>query len=341
MRLLAIAALVACGGKSAPPVIDKPVEPPVVEAPCAPAGVVPLAADGTLACRELPFAVQFPAGTELTRQNDRALTLYTAKLERGAMLLIAEPRTDAPDAARITGLLEMLARAVTPDAVSTPIDAPKLPGTTAAAAIKFTTPDGGEGIVHGFVANHWLVALSVGASIPESPARPDKPGAQAFLASIKVKPLPTGTTRYALADGAHLDLPASSWSTGTQPPSDGVRSEVIHVAPDRGIWIGVRELEMRDRCTYLKGAVEGPQDDIAERLKTIYSNTQHPLSKIERAKLGDLAVYAEADSPTTHVVMYLVCDGKTVVQLTVAGEKPTAELRPHLDEVAKSLVGAR
>ncbi|MBA2544821.1 MAG: hypothetical protein H0V17_34570, partial [Deltaproteobacteria bacterium] len=124
---------------------------------------------------------------------------------------------------------------------------------------------------------------------------------------------------------------------------DGVLSEVIHLAPDRGVWIGVRELELRDRCDYLKGAARtGSGDDIADRLKAIYSNADNPLSNIARAKHGDVSVYAEADSPsTTHVVMYLVCAGKTVVQLTVAGEKPSSELRPHLDEVAKTLVGAK
>ena len=80
---------------------------------------------------------------------------------------------------------------------------------------------------------------------------------------------------------------------------------------------------------------------VTRRSCAIYSNTQNPLGKIERAKFGDISVYAEAASEPRHVVMYLICSGKSVVQLSAAGERPFAELRLHLDEVAKSLVGSK
>ncbi len=343
MRSLVIAVVaVACGGKSAPPT-DKPVDKPVVVEPsCAPAGPIELPADGHLHCRELPLEVRFPPGTVLSRQNDRAMTLYSAKLDKGVMALVAEPRTDTPDGPRIEALLLSLVKGIAADAAISVVPAPTIAGTTTSAALTFTTPDGGAGIARGYYANHWLFALAVGARSADAPMRPDKPTAQAFLASLTLKPLATGIQKHPLADGASVELPASAWSTGAQPPQDGVRSEVIFLAPDRGAWIGVRELELRDRCDYLKGAATGPTDDIGERLRTIYSNAQNPLGKIERAKFGDVSVYAEADAAAAqHVVMYLICTGKTVVQLSAAGDKPNEELRVALDGVAKTLVGAK
>jgi hypothetical protein len=339
--VLVVVALVACGGKSTPVTPPPTVAPAPLEPSCPPGGIT-LSPEHRLSCRELPFEVTFPAGTELVRQSDRAMTLYSAKLDKGVMLVIAEPRTDAPDPKRLAMLLETLVKGIAADATITAVAPPTLPGASISTGFTFTTPDGGAGIVHGYFANHWLVAAVTGARLPTAPSRPDKPEAQAFLASLKLKPLPTGTRRHELANGGHITLPATAWPTTALPAQDGVVSEVVHLAPDRGVWIGVRELELRDRCDYHKGAVAGATDDIGERLKTIYSNAQNPLSKIERAKHGDVSVYAEADSPSsTQVVMYLICAGKTVVQLTVAGEKPSSELRPHLDEVAKTLVGAK
>jgi hypothetical protein len=342
MRLLALALLVACGGKAVP--VDKPVDKPAVvddSPPCAPAGPIALPPDGKLRCRELPFEVTFPTIKDLIRQDERTLTLYSAKLERGAMLIVVEPRSDTPDPARITQLLENLVKTIIPDATLAPAEAPAIANATASAAATFTTTEGGAGIARGYFANHFVIAMVVGASKPDAISRPEKPAAQQFLSSLTVKPLPTGARRYELANGGHVELPASAWPTMRPPISDGVRSEVIHLVPERGVWVGVRELEQKDRCEYLKGAVAGPQDDIADRLKSIYSNADNPLSKIERGKHGDISVYAEAESGPTRVTMYLICAAKTAVQLTVAGEKPHAELRPQLDEVAKTLVGAK
>jgi hypothetical protein len=97
----ACAIAIACGSSAVAP--KAPVAKPVAEAPaaaCAPAGDILLAADGRLRCKELPFSIAFPPGTKVTRQNDRALTLYSAQLERGVMVVVAEPRTDTPTAAQ-------------------------------------------------------------------------------------------------------------------------------------------------------------------------------------------------------------------------------------------------
>lgn len=338
MRWLALALLVACGGKVQTPEPEKPVPPVVVEPSCAPAGKIALPADGTLSCRELPLTVSFPAGTDLVRQNDRALTLYSAKLEKGVMAVVAEPRTDAPDGPSIEALLKTLIAGIAIDATTTTVPAPALAGTTASASVTFTTPDGGAGIARGYVAHHWMFAVLVGARSADSPARSDKPAAQAFLGSLVLKPLAEGIQKHALEGGGSVELPASAWSTGAQPPQEGVRSEIIYLAPERGAWLGVRELAPADHCAKLKADTDAA---LAERLKTMYSNAQNPLGKIERAKFGDISVYAEAASEPRHVVMYLICSGKSVVQLSAAGERPFAELRTHLDEVAKSLVGSK
>lgn len=337
MRWLALALVVACGGKQPTPEPEK-LPPVVVKPSCAPAGKIELPADGKLSCRELPLSVQFPAGTELTRQNDRALTLYSAKLDKGVMALVAEPRTDTVDGPSIEALLKTLVSGIAADAAIEPATAPALAGTTASAALTFTTPDGGAGVARGYFANHWMFAVLVGARSKDSPARADTPGAQAFLASLALAPLATGTQTHALAEGGTVELPASAWSTGMQPPVEGVRSEVIFLAPDRGAWLGVRELDPKDYCEKLKADNDA---QLAERLTTMYSNAQNPLGKIARATFGDISVYAEAASEPRHVVMYLICAGKTVVQLSAAGERPHAELRGQLDEVAKTLVGAK
>ncbi len=338
MRWLALALVVACGGKQVIPEPEKPLPPAVVKPSCAPAGKIELPADGLLSCRELPITIAFPPGTQLTRQNDRALTLYSAKLEKGVMALVAEPRTDAVDGPSIEALLKTLIAGVALDAATTSVTAPALAGTSASAAVTFTTPDGGAGVAHGYFANHWLFAVLAGARSKDSPARADTPAAQAFLASLALAPIAEGKQTHALVGGGSVELPASAWSTGTQPPQDGVRAEVIFLAPDRGAWLGVRELEPKDYCTLLKADTDA---QLAERLTKMYSNAQNPLGKIERAKFGDVAVYAEAASEPRHVVMYLICSGKSVVQLSAAGERPFAELRGHLDELAKSLVGAK
>jgi len=332
-------ALTACGSPApVAPVVPKPVDPPVP--PCSPAGDVALAPDGVLRCAELPVTVAFPPGSKILRQNDHALTVFSAKLEHGILLLVAEPRADAPDATRIRDLLTSLIKGIAADATVTPIDVPALAGASLATGLSFATPDGGAGEIHAYFANHWLIAAAVGGRLATTETRPDKPAAKAFLASLALRSVPTGNRRYPLADGAHLEIPASAWATGLQPAQDGVRSEEILMLPDAGVWLGIRELELRDRCTYLQGAVAGEHDDIGDRLKTIYASAQNPLARIERAQLGDISVYAEADSETMHVVMYLICAGKSIVQLTVAGDRPDAELRPTLDTVARTLVGA-
>jgi hypothetical protein len=332
-----VLAAVACGGTPAPKKPDPPPAAPLP--PCAPTGVV-LPAGGKLACRELPLSVTFPAGLKITRQNDRALALYSAELDRGVMALLVEPRLDVPDASRISELLIALIKGIRSDADTLTIAAPQLAGATVSVGLSFKTPDGGDGVAHGYYANDFVFAAIVGGTRPES--KPDTPAARAFLGSLELRPPVTaGTKRVALHGGAHLDLPANAWSTGAQPKQDGVHSEEIVILPDRKLWVGIRELEQRDRCDYLKGSVAGSPQDLGERLKVVFSNAQNPLTNIEPGKHGDFSVFAHADAGPMHVVMYVICAGKTALQLTVAGKQPNAELRPHLDEVARTLVGAK
>ena len=337
--LLAIA-LVACGGKGGTPASAKPTGGVTSSDPaCPPEGVIELA-DGHLRCRELPFELAFPPNTTLQRANEGNMTLFSAKLERGVIALVAEPRTDSPDGPRISELLVNLIKGLAADAVTAPTDAPKLDGAVAAAALTFTTPDGGSGIVRGYFANHWLFAIVVGGRRADTPTRPDQPIAKSFLASLKIRPLPSGTVRFDLSDGGHLEIPASAWSTGPLPASPGVRTEHFMLVPDRGVWFGVRELEAATSCDYIREARDDL--DLAERLKSVYANSEYPLHDIARAKsVRDLAVYAQTEADKRNVALYFICSGKSVVQLSVVGERPSPELRPYLDELAKTLVGAR
>ncbi|MEO8701074.1 MAG: hypothetical protein ABI867_13580 [Kofleriaceae bacterium] len=338
MKTLLLLLAVACGGGTKAPVA-KPA-PPAIAQPdpaCPAAGKVELPADGALRCRELPIQITFPPGTKLTRSNDRNLTLFNAELEHGVLALIVEPRTDSPSAGEISEMLDKVAKGIAGDAVLVKTEAPPLVGATASAQLTFTTPDGGAGVVRGYFGNHWLVALAVGGRLASTPVRPDAPAGKAFLASLALRPLPTGTVRHALAGGAYLDIPATAWSTGTLPRETGVRAEWLMLVPDRNLWIGVRELEPMDRCKKLLDAGDG----LAVKVAELYSNAQVPLQHIARGTLGELSVYADATATDRNVLLSLVCTGKTVVQLSVVANQPIEKLRPTLDELGASLVGAK
>ncbi len=336
---IAVAAvLVACGGTTAvapPPPKPIVVEPPKLDPACPQPGTIALP-DGHLRCRELPFEIAFPPNTQLSRSNEGNMALFSAVLEHGVLAVVVEPRTDEPDRQRITELLASLILGIAPDAKPSPLPAPRLDGATASAALSFATPDGGAGLVRGYYAHHWLFAVMVGGRLPTTPTRPGSPIAESFLASLHTRPLPTTNVLFALTGGAHLSIPASAWSTGAVPAQPGVRSETFLRVPDRAVWIGVRELDAFDRCAYIRDATT----DLADRFKSVYAGSQYPLHDIERAKHGDVSVYAQTEADTRHVAMLFVCRGKTVLQLSVVGEQPQSELRPYLDELAKSFVGA-
>jgi hypothetical protein len=220
------------------------------------------------------------------------------------------------------------------EATPTVIAAPSREGATLAVALAFTTPDGGKGEIHGYYAHHWLIAAVTGSKLATSPARPENPAGKAFLASLALHPLPDGNRTYELATGA-LEIPAAAWSIGKQPNESDTISEEIFLSPATGAWIGVRELAKKDRCDFLAGKVAGAPPDLGDRLKTIYTNAT--LTNIERAPYGDVSVYANADSGTMHVELLFSCSGDTVLQLSVGGTRPHAELRTQLDAIMKSL----
>jgi hypothetical protein len=333
--VLAILAVAACGGK---PATVTPAQPAAAaDPPCPPEGKVELPADGTLRCRELPFVITFPANTRLARSNDHNLALFNAELEHGVLALLVEPRRDAPDATKLAELLANVAKGIAGDAVVTRTEPPALAGASIAVQLSFTTPDGGAGLVRGYFANHWLVAVAVGGRLATTATRPDSPTTKAFLASLTLRPLPTGMVQHALADGAHVAIPATAWSTGPLPREDGVRAEWLMMVPDRGVWIGVRELEPLDRCKELRESGDG----LAISVQRMYGNADVPLDNIRRGSVGDFSVYAEVVAADRNVVMSIVCAGKSAVQLSVVANQPIATLRPLLDELGASFVGAR
>jgi hypothetical protein len=341
MRHLVISLLLFAACKSPPTTTVTTTAAPVkLDPPCPPAGAITLP-DGKLRCRELPFEIEFPPNTKLQRSDDGGTTLFAAQLDRGVIALVAEPRTDAPDANRISELLANLAKGIAADATTSPAEAPKLEGAVATAALAFTTPDGGAGVVQGYFANHWLFAVVVGGRLATTPTRPDSPLAKSFLGSIRVRPLPAGMVRHELDGGAHVDIPATAWSTGKLAAEDGVRAEWIMLVPDRGVGIGIRDLEPGTRCADMRGTLAGTPAEVNERLKATFGSAKNPLSHAEKATYGDVSIYAQADADPKHVAMYLICSGHSVTQLSVVGDRPIPELRKFLDEFAKTFVGAK
>ncbi len=347
--LLPMLVLAACGGTPPPPGGPAPavvVAPVKLDPPC-PLTTVDLP-DGHLRCRELPFELAFPPGTKLQRSSEANMTLFAATLEHGVLALVAEPRAEAPDAATLATLLGNLARGIAPDSTTSPIAAPALAGATVTAAIAFATPDGGAGVVRGYYAHHWMFALVAGGRLATTPTRPDMPVAQSFFSSLRIRPLPIATVKFELADGAHLTLPASAWSSSRSPAEPGIKLEQFMLIPERGMVLSIRELDGKaapqgsaspgTACEYLAAATT----DLESRFKTVYSSAQFPLSNIARGTYGELSVYAEAKtSATGQLTMYFICSGTTALQLSVVGEHPVRELRGYLDEIAKTLVGAR
>jgi hypothetical protein len=170
------------------------------------------------------------------------------------------------------------------------------------------------------------------------------PLVRTFLGSLELHQLARGTKRFDLQDGAYVELPAAAWLARVDDPSQGVGWGHNHIVPGRKIWIGIREHDPTlDRCNYLEGHVADASRDLGERLRVIYSKNQYPITDVSRGKHGDFSVFGQVTTDSARLVMYVICAGRTVVELSVTGVKTatTVELRSHLDEVAKTLVGAK
>ena len=333
IALLAIVCLaLGCGGsapKTKPVVVEKPVEAPL-DPPCPSAKSFTLA-DGKLRCRELPFTIDFPANSALEREDSDNLSFIRATLDRGVLAVFLEPRFEVMAGDDATGLrkrLDALVMGIAGDATILEAKAPPQEGATVSTAISFTTPDGGAGLVHAYLAHGWFIAVIAGGRKTDTPARPDQPAGKAFLASLKIRPLSTTWAARDVAEGVRLELPASAWEQLTGDPETKLWAAVTERS-----WIGARPLDASPQCALFNGVTDA---DVPALVKKMFGKDDlNVTGKI--VTLGTKAMYAELETAGGTLTMYLVCKDPRVTMVTVVGKRPVAELRVLLDRVASTL----
>lgn len=322
--------LVACGGPSRPmPTRPPAVDKPAVEAACPPAGDFTLA-DGKLRCRELPFTVDFPPGTALKRQDDGNVSFIAATLDRGVLALFIEPRFDVDDdAAGLRTRLEAAIKGIAADAVIADAPAPPQDGATASSGLSFTTPDGGMGLVHGYLAHDWFVAVIAGGRLAQTPARPDQPAGKAFLASFKLRPLVTAWAPREVFAGVTLEMPTTAWETTPIQTTGSELATKLYAVANEHVWIGVRDLPASPSCAMFDGVGDA---DVPTLVKRMFGKDDLEVTG-RRAKLGTAAMSAQLATPGGTMAMDLICVDPRVVLVTITGKRPAAELAAMLDHV--------
>ena len=329
MKALLLALLVACGSSSKPPeIIAKPPEAPAMDPLCPNVKSWKLA-DGKLRCRELPLVVDFPANSEIERVDDENLTFIRATLDRGVLALLIEPRFDMPtdDVAGMRARIEALVKGFADDATISGAEAPPKPKATASTAIAFTTPDGGTGVVHAYLAYGWFVAIVAGGRKNDTPARPDRPLGKAFLESFQLREPPAGWGTRKVFDRIELELPLAGWE---QHPETGgsEKASVLFTSISERAWIGARDLQESPKCEFFDGVDDAMVPGI---MKKMFGDQIEATGKI--VKVGTKAMYAESTTPAGALALYLICSDPNVYLVTVTSKRSAAELKTLLDRV--------
>lgn len=334
MRALVLVALVACGGSKPTPatVIDNKPTPVVLDPACPYATTIKLP-DGKLRCRELPITADFPPGMELERQDSENLTFIRASMERGVLALFVEPRFGATED-NLEGLkarLQALVRGVAEDAVITEAAAPPQAGASAAAGISFKTPDGGMGIVYGYLAHGWFVAGIAGGRVEGNAARPDQPAGKAFLASLKVRPTPDTWEPRQVFEGIALDMPVAAWEqkVDTDASAPAIASRMYSSVAERA-WIVVREVDKSPGCTLFDGMTDA---DVPGLVKKMFGSEQIEVT----GKISKHALYANLVAPNKTLAINLICRSDRVVLVTVTANRPAAELDALIARITKTI----
>lgn len=332
MRALALALLVACGGSPAAPVAPpKPVEA-AIDPPCPTTTKFPLPG-GKLRCRELPFTADFPPGIELERQDSENVTFIRANLDRGVLAVFAEPRFDAQDDATALGQrLEAFVKGIANDATISRTQPPPQAGATASVGLSFTTPDGGIGTIHGYLAHGWFIAVTAGGRLAETRARPDKPLGKAFLASLKLRPVTTKWEKREVFTNVPLEMPLDAWPVPVANGTVEKETRLFGSAAER-VWIGARDLPESPKCEILTSVTDA---DVPGAIRTMFSKDDLQVTG-SLAKLGTAALTANIDAPSGPMVLYLVCLDPRLVLITVTGKRPATELKTVLDRVVSTL----
>jgi hypothetical protein len=327
-----VVGLAACGATSHPPPPPGNQGPPAAEldAPCFAAGDHVTVADGAFHCRELPMAIEFPAGATLSRVDTDTIAMFTDGRDRGILAVVVVPSANPTSAAELDKLLDAMISGFVADSVRTAIDIAPLHGATVARGLTFTTPDGGAGEMRGYYAYDWIVAVIAGGRRVDDPARPDHPVGKAFLASLQLRPLPPGRVPLALVDGATIEIPASSWPAAPPGGEDATRLSKWYIVPDRGVAIAVRVVDARDTCNRIRLATDA---ELGPLIDAVFL-TDLTSTKVTHVDNG---AYFEVAEPDRAMVSRVVCKDPLLVQVIVMGAK-TVPLQAVVDELAGTVV---
>jgi hypothetical protein len=332
--LLAVG-LAACGGKPPPagPPANAGAPPAENDPPCpSPTEAAPLElADGAFRCRQLPVVVDFPPGTKLVRENQGTLAMFRADRERGILALIVEPRVIPLDVEAMDKLLDSAVAGLAPDAKRTSIEVPAMSGASVARGFAFTTPDGGSGVIRGYYTSSWLVAIIAGGRLVGDPARPDEPAGKAFLASLQLRPLPSGMVPLPLVDGAVVDVPATVWDAGALPGDEVARFAKWWVVAERRAALGVRVLDAGDLCTRIRLTTPTELGQLVDATFLGDGLTSDLAVHVERG------AYFEAVEGHQALASSVVCLDPVIVQVVAVGDPPTEPLKALVEEIAATV----
>lgn len=334
MRAILVCLLVACGGAPAKPAVV--VENAVVAPdPACPTSKSFKLADGKLRCRELPIAIDFPANSEMERQDSENLTFIRATLDRGVLAIFAEPRfaTLGGDVEGLKKRLAAVVRGIADDATLVDVAAPAEEGATISTGITFTTPDGGAGTMYGYLAHGWFVAVLAGGRLAETPARPDQPMGKAFLASLVLRTPVTGWETREVFAGVKLELPLAAWEVQENEDLTGtVKKSKLYAAVAEDVWIGARDLQESPGCALFQGVTDA---DVPGIVKKMFGTEDLNVTG-KLVKIGTQAISAQLVVPGKTMALYLICDDPRVVLISVTGTQPIAQITQTIDRVTRA-----
>jgi len=336
-----MALALGCGGRApARPPVAPPVAPaagPDGTAPACPMDASFVIGDGWFRCRELPFEIELPAGTTIERVDNEVITRFSAKLERGGLDIVVMPRMKMPRRPLVE-LVETIVRSSGIGATATRRDAAPVAGGSEAVAFALALPGGGLGEIRGYFVDHWMVAVMARGSA-EDATRPDRPVGAKFLSSFRTRPVMDGWVRLDLVDGARIEIPGSAWPMAREsPPDKGPHRDWAFHLPDRNSFLGVADLPRGAVCGRLAAARD---DKLQAELRPILADRPVEVRRVERARLGDASAFLELVMGKLNEASYVICHGKSLIQVSVFGPQDHATLRVLLDQVAKTFVGAR
>lgn len=328
----ALLVLAACGTPKPARVEPEPPKPKLAACPTAASFELP---DGKLRCRELPFDIEFPAGAKVERADNKVVARFSTAIDGGALALVVMPRMVVPNEP-LADIIGGIAKGML-EATTSPLQATAVAGTDDAVAFSITT-ETGTGEIRGYVVGRWVVALIAGGT-GEAATRPDRPAGTKFFTSFAPRMIDgDALVRFELPDHAHLDIPAAAWPKPQPPPTAETLGMWAFFLPATNGFLGIREITPEPACARLAAARD---DNIESEIRLIFSDQPMDLKRAARGTLGRASAAIDVTQDGLNEAAYLVCDGKSLVQLSVFGTQPHAELRVVLDRVAKTYVGSR